>query len=89
MRALNTAVQCLAVLALAILTVSAASAGIYFESTSTTRPEGKKKGQETIVHAWVDGDKAKVLFIEGDKNSMTKSCTRLAKSQLEVPSSWT
>ncbi len=77
MRALNTAVQCLAVLALAILTVSAASAGIYFESTSTTRPEGKKKGQETIVHAWVDGDKAKVLFIEGDTNSMTKSGTYL------------
>ena len=77
MRASNTTVPCLAVLTLAILTASAASAGIYFESTSATRPEGKKKAQEIIVHSWVDGDKAKVLFIEGDKNSMTKSGTYL------------
>ena len=60
----------LATLAFTFVTTSTAFAGIYFESTNVTRQAGKKKGDEVLVHAWVDGDNSKVLFIDGDRGMM-------------------
>ncbi len=46
-------------------------AGTYFEATSTARNADKKKATSTtLVHAWIDGLKAKVLFIDGDEGMM-------------------
>ncbi len=56
-----------ATLAVAFVTTATAFAGIYFESTNVTRQEGKKKGDEVVVHAWVDGEKSKILFVDGDR----------------------
>ena len=64
------AARLLATLALTFVTTSTAFAGIYFESTNVTRQAGKKKGDEVFVHAWVDGDKSKVLFVDGDRGMM-------------------
>ncbi len=57
----------LATFAFTFVTSSTAFAGLYYESTNVTRQEGKKKGDEVLVHAWVDGDKSKVLFVDGDR----------------------
>ena len=45
-------------------------AGLYFESTNVTQQAGQKKGETVLVHSWVDGDNAKVLFVDGDRGMM-------------------
>lgn len=46
-----------------------ALAGLYFESTTTDQPE-RGKANQILVHSWIDGDFAKVLFIDGDEGLM-------------------
>ena len=58
------------VVALLAVFTAPADAGLYYESVTTDQTEGKRGSQELVVNAWVDGDKAKILFIDGDEGMM-------------------
>ncbi len=49
------------------LFASLATAGHYYESVTSDQMQGKKKGNQSKVNAWVDGDKARVEFSSGEK----------------------
>ena len=47
-----------------------AEGGLYYESVTTDQTDGRRGSQKMVVNAWVDGDKAKILFIDGDEGMM-------------------
>jgi hypothetical protein len=47
-----------------------ATAGHYYESTSTMGGQGKRGSDQQVVKAWVEGDSARVEFHSGDKKGM-------------------
>ena len=42
----------------------------YYESRMTTTTEQSKRPSTMVVQSWVDGEKAKVLFVDGDEGVM-------------------
>lgn len=48
-----------------LLTGAPALAGLYYEATTTIEP-GQGKGQRMVAHAWIDGEKGKILFADSD-----------------------
>lgn len=62
----------LAGLALVVLSAAPATAGIHYRADTTTAPE-KGKAQVTRVEAWVEGPRAKVVFVESDQPMLAEN----------------
>lgn len=55
-----------------LLASSPLAAGVYYEATTKTTTEGRQTGDAYTVRAWVEGDRAKVLFDESANPMMAQ-----------------